>query len=318
MVAFDVEAWRGKRVLVTGGGGVLGSALSAALETLRPAALAVPRRADCDFLDGKATTAFFQDFQPDVVFHLAGKVSGVQGNISFGGEAFYENTLINLNVIEAARLAKASKVVAAGTAAIYSDAAKLPMSEADFWTDAPHGSEAPYGHAKRAMLAQLQAYKTQYGLDYAYMICTNLFGPNDRFDEVYGHVVPSLVARFARSVEDKASQIVIWGNGAPTRDFLFSADAAAAFIRAAEAGEGAYNTATGHVVSIRELVETLQKISGFEGEIVWDRDKPLGQLTRSYDVSRLTALGWAPHESLEEGLRKTCEWYAANRAAARA
>ena len=251
------------------------------------------------------------------MFHLAGKVSGVQGNISFGGEAFYENALINLNVIEAARLAGAQKVVAAGTAAIYSDAAKLPMSEADFWTDAPHGSEAPYGHAKRAMLAHLQAYKTQYGLDYAYMICTNLFGPNDRFDEVYGHVVPSLVARFARSVDDRAPQIVIWGNGVPTRDFLFSSDAAAAFIRAAEVGDGVYNTATGQVVSIRELVETLQRVSGYAGEVVWDADKPLGQLTRSYDVSRLETLGWTPKVSLEAGLRTTYDWYRTNRGSAR-
>lgn len=302
---------RAERVLVTGSGGVLGKAL---LDILRQRvdALYAPTRADFDLLDEAAVNAAWRDFAPTVVFHLAGRVTGVQGNISFGGQAFYENAKINLNVIEASRLAGARKIVAAGTTAIYSDLAPLPMSETDLWLGAPHGSEGPYGHAKRAMLAHLEAYKSQYGLDFGYLICTNLYGPGDRFDEVYGHVVPSLVSRFHRAKAENLPSITIWGDGTPTRDFLYAGDAAEAFIKVAETGSGAYNTATGASVPIRALVETLAEVSEYRGEVVWDITKPKGQLVRAYNVERLTALGWKAKISLAEGLRTTYDWYDAN------
>ena len=302
---------RAERVLVTGSGGVLGTALLAALRQ-KVGALYAPTRADFDLLDEAAVTAAWRHFAPTVVFHLAGRVTGVQGNISFGGQAFYDNAKINLNVIEASRLAGAKKIVAAGTTAIYSDLAPLPMREADLWLGAPHGSEGPYGHAKRAMLAHLEAYKGQYGLDFGYLICTNLYGPGDRFDEVYGHVVPSLVSRFHRAKAEALPSITIWGDGTPTRDFLYAGDAAAAFVKVAEQGSGAYNTATGHSVPIRTLVETLAQVSGYDGQVEWDVTKPKGQLVRAYDVERLTALGWRPGASLAEGLRETYGWYGAN------
>ncbi len=300
-----------ERVLVTGAGGVLGTALLSALDG-RVGALRAPTRADCDLLDEAAVEAVWRDFAPTVVFHLAGRVTGVQGNISFGGQAFYENAKINLNVVEVSRRVGARKVVAAGTTAIYSDLAPIPMREDDLWLGAPHGSEGPYGHAKRAMLAQLEAYKGQYGLDFGYLICTNLYGPGDRFDEVYGHVVPSLVSRFHRAKRENLPSITIWGDGTPTRDFLFAGDAAEAFIRVAERGSGAFNTATGKSVPIRTLVETLAEVSGYEGEIVWDVTKPKGQLVRGYDVSRITALDWEARVSLAEGLKRTYDWYGAN------
>ncbi|MFT4252443.1 MAG: GDP-L-fucose synthase [Caulobacter sp.] len=300
-----------ERVLVTGAGGVLGTALLSALDG-RAGALRAPTRADCDLLDEAAVEAVWRDFAPTVVFHLAGRVTGVQGNISFGGQAFYENAKINLNVVEVSRRVGARKVVAAGTTAIYSDLVPIPMREDDLWLGAPHGSEGPYGHAKRAMLAQLEAYKGQYGLDFGYLICTNLYGPGDRFDEVYGHVVPSLVSRFHRAKRENLPSITIWGDGTPTRDFLFAGDAAEAFIRVAERGTGAFNTATGKSVPIRTLVETLAEVSGYEGEIVWDVTKPKGQLVRGYDVSRITALDWEARVSLGEGLKRTYDWYGAN------
>jgi GDP-L-fucose synthase len=308
---------RNERILVTGSGGVLGTAVLKALRERSVNSILAPRRADCNFLDAAAVQRVWDDFRPSLVIHLAGWVAGVQGNLSFAGQAFYENTCININVIEASRKVGVRKIVAAGTAAIYSDDIPLPMREADVWRGAPHGSEAAYGHAKRAMLAQLEAYKVQYGLDFGYMISTNLYGENDRFDETYGHVVPSLIARFHKAVAQGHREIAIWGDGTPTRDFLFSDDAAHAFLTVAEKGQGAYNTATGSVVTIRDLVETLQRVSGFSGEVVWDTSKPKGQQTRSYDVSRLQSLGWSPKVGLEEGLARTVRWYDAYEATAR-
>ena len=302
---------RRERVLVTGAGGVLGLALVARLNE-QGVTLSAPRRAQCDLLDAGAVRAIFDDFKPTVVLHLAGWVAGVQGNLSFAGRAFYENTCINVNVIEASRLAGVRKIVAAGTTAVYSDEIALPMREADIWRGAPHGSEAAYAHSKRAMLAQLEAYRTQYGIDFGYMICTNLYGPGDRFDEKYGHVVPSLIARFQRAAELEQPEIVIWGDGTPTRDFLFSDDAARAFLTVAEQGQGAFNTATGSTVTIRELVEVLRSVSGYRGEVVWDVTKPKGQQARSYDNSRLLQLGWAPETGLADGIAQSFEWYQRN------
>jgi GDP-L-fucose synthase len=308
----SASIFKNDRILITGAGGVLGSALRRLTAEMEIEALLAPTRTDCDLMDAKSVTALFTDFRPTIVLHLAGRVSGVQGNITFAGAAFYENAMINLNVVEAARLAGCRKVVAAGTTAIYSDAAPLPMKESDLWLGPPHGSEGPYGHAKRAMFAHLEAYAQQYGLDFGYMICTNLYGPNDRFDEVYGHVVPSLISRFHNAVQTQAPSVTIWGDGSPTRDFLFADDAASAFLTVAAHGSGAYNTATGRSLPIRDLVEAVRTASGFQGEILWDTDKPKGQLRRAYDVTRLSDLGWAPKFDLNAGVKATYDWFAQN------
>ncbi|MBN8944224.1 MAG: NAD-dependent epimerase/dehydratase family protein [Rhizobiales bacterium] len=307
--------WSRERVLVTGAGGVLGTALVSELSGgagVAPDRLFALHRADCDLLDTVATKQLLRDINPSLVFHLAGQVSGIQGNISFAGEAYYKNALINLNVIEAARGSGARKVVAAGTAAIYPDGLAMPMKERDIRNGAPHGSEAAYASAKLGMLAQLEAYQKQYGMQFAYLICTNLFGPNDRFDEEYGHVVPSLISRFHRAVTSGAKSISIWGDGTPTRDFLYAGDAARAFVAAAERFEGAANAATGSSVPIRKLVETIADVSGFQGEIVWDSSKPNGQLVRSYSVERLFSIGWRPATTLREGVDMTYQWYSGN------
>lgn len=306
------QSYLSETIVVTGANGVLGSALVRELARAGAAKVVGLSRSSCDLLDTQATTALFADLKPTVVFHLAAWVAGVQGNALNAGRAFYENSLINLNVIEAARLAGVRKIVAAGTAAIYSDDIPLPMRESDLWQGKPHGSEQAYGNAKRAMLAQLEAYQLQYGLEFCYLICTNLYGERDRFDEKYGHVVPSLISRFDRSVRERADTIVIWGDGSPTRDFLYAGDAAAAFMLAAEHGSGCYNAATGRSITIRELVDTMAKVSGYSGEIVWDTTKLNGQLSRAYDVSRLRQLGWEPRTGLEEGLRKTAAWFREN------
>lgn len=306
------ESWvpdlKNERILVTGAGGVLGSSLLNLLQKHNVAHFA-PTRRDCNLLDAERTKQLWKEYEPTMVVHLAGWVAGVQGNLSFAGQAFFENSSINLNVIEASRLAFVRKLVVAGTTAIYSDQAPLPISEHHVWNGAPHGSEAAYGHAKRAMLAQLDAYYQQYGMKFGYMICTNLYGPNDRFDEKYGHVVPSLVARFHHAVQTRQPQITIWGDGTPTRDFLFSQDAANAFLTVAAQGQGTFNTATGKAITIRQLVEVLKETSGYEGDVVWDTTKPKGQQTRSYDVGKLQELNWKPHTELRDGIAMTLHWY---------
>jgi len=302
-----------KRVLVTGAGGVLGTALLSLLGKYDDLEIASPTRNDCDLLDQRAVESYFEAFQPDLIFHLAGKVFGVQGNLNFGGQSFYENSKMNLNVVEAARKVNTKKLVAAGTTAIYSDIAPLPMKEKDLWLGAPHGSEGPYGHAKRGMLAQLESYQTQYGLQFCYLILTNLYGPNDRFDEQFGHVVPSLVSRFSKARDENLSEVVCWGDGSPTRDFLFALDAARAFLFAAEKGTGPMNVATGNAVPIRELVNAISEQSGFQGKIAWDLTKPMGQKMRSYDVSKILALGWTPEYDIQTGVKATLDWFQANK-----
>lgn len=317
MSGFD---WAGERVLVTGAGGVLGAALLSTLAdipSLRKEATFSPRRADCNLLDGPSVTRLFSDIRPTLVFHLAGQVSGIQGNISFAGDAYYRNALINLNVIEAARLANVRKIVAAGTTAIYPDGLSLPMREEDIRRGAPHGSEAAYASAKLGMLSQLEAYNKQYGTTFSYLVCTNLYGPHDRFDEQYGHVVPSLISRFYDATRSGVPTITVWGDGTPTRDFLHATDAAQAFVRSAESLNGVANVATGLSRSIRELVQTIADTSGFGGRIEWDSSKPNGQLARSYSVERIFATGWRPKLSLRQGIEDTYRWFMNNHDAVR-
>ena len=203
-----------------------------------------------------------------------------------------------------------------GSAAVYSDLVALPMREEDVWHGAPHGSEAAYAHSKRAMLAHLEAARSQYGMDYAFLIATNMFGPHDRFDEHNGHVVPSLLSKFERAIRTGGA-VEIWGSGTPRRDLLFAADAARAIRLAGEQVTGAINLATGVTVSIAELVDVLVEVTGFRGPVLWDRSKPDGQMLRAYDTGRLQALGFAPAFGLHEALRQSFAWLQAHPAQAR-
>jgi GDP-L-fucose synthase len=202
-----------------------------------------------------------------------------------------------------------SKLVAMGSAAVYSDLVPLPMSETDLWLGPPHWSEFGYAHAKRAMLAQLDAYRDQYGMEYAFALSTNVYGPNDKFDEQYGHVIPSLVSKFYRAATTGEAPTV-WGTGTATRDFLYSRDAARGLRLMLEQATGPINLATGTSVPIRAAVETLQAVSGFAGTVNWDATKPDGQVVREYDTHKLTELGWSPMLSMTEGLTETYQWYA--------
>ncbi len=303
------------KALVTGGTGLVGTALVAALRAAGDEVVALGR-GDADLRDPAAADGVLARHRPEIVYHLASRVRGIMGNAGHQGDAFLDNVLINTNVIEAARKAGVRKVVAMGSAAIYADTVMLPMREDDAWAGPPHRSEAGYAHAKLAMLAMLEAYREQWGLDFAYCISTNLFGPHDRFDERHGHVIPSLISKFHRAMAT-GETVTVWGSGTPTRDFLHVGDAALALRQIGSAGSGAVNLASGQSVSIRAVAELIADIAGYRCEIVWDRSKPDGQMRRAYDVSRLRALGVVPGRALRDGLADTFAWFAAHAGDAR-
>ncbi|WP_029623662.1 NAD-dependent epimerase/dehydratase family protein [Sphingomonas sp. PAMC 26617] len=295
-----------QRVIVTGANGVIGRALVARLEQTGADVVTLGGRTDCNLEDPCSTNSFFEKAEPELVYHLAGAVFGVGGNTTFPGDAFRRNTLINTNVVEATRLAGAKKIVAMGSAAIYADGLPQPMQEVDALVGEPHGSEYAYAFSKRGMLVQLESYQRQYGLDYAYVISTNLYGPHDRFNSEYGHVIPSLLTKFERA-QREGGEVIVWGDGTPTRDFLYSKDAAKGLMLLMKKGDGRYNLASGVSCSIRQMADS---IAAFYPEVVhrYDVTKPLGQLSRSYEVKRLQSLGFTCEYTLEKGLAETVEW----------
>jgi GDP-L-fucose synthase len=296
-------------ILVTGASGVLGAALVARLAA-GDEPFTTLASADVDLRDREQALDAIADIKPRLIYHLAAKVHGIMGNTLFPAEMYADNVRINANVVEAAHINGAAKIVAAGTVAIYSSAAPMPVSEDSVWTGPPHASEWAYGAAKRGMLTHLEACERQFGLDYCYPIFTNLYGPCDRFDSAHGHVVPSLIAKF-HEASRTGGEISVWGRGEAQRDFIIGSDAAAALIALAEHGHGPVNVATGKTVKIRQLVEILQRVSGVD-RVVWDATKPDGQLMRDYNVDRLFATGFRPTVTLEQGLAETYAWYSAN------
>jgi GDP-L-fucose synthase len=296
-------------IVITGGEGVLGRALQRHLHSLGRDFVSLSRKV-VDLTDRDRCIAVISEIQPSIIFHLAAKVHGLGGNASFPAEIFEQNSRINLNVLEAARKSGSSKIVAVSTVAIYSSDVPKPTSEQSIWAGLPHHSEMAYGHAKRAMLAQLDAYEKQYGTKFCYPIMTNIYGPDDRFDPMYGHVIPSLVAKFHTAATTGAA-VKVWGTGKAERDFLHSNDAARALVILGDTFCGPINVASGGVTKIRTIVGILSKISGVTN-VCWDPSKPDGQLERSYDVSKLTELGFKTEVDLEAGLAETYNWYLQN------
>ena len=304
-----------QRVLVTGAGGVVGTALVAHLETLGQTVVALRSRKDCDlesFADARAVIRFVN---PTHVYHLAGAVFGLGGNLSFPGDAFRRNILINTHVVQACHDVGVEKIVAMGSAAMYTDGLAQPFREDDVLLGRPHGSEEAYGFAKRALLIQLESYHAQFGLNWAFAVATNMYGPNDRFDVQNGHVIPSLVSKFVRASET-GEPVEVWGDGSPSRDFLYAEDAARGLALMMKIGQGPFNLATGTSRRIADVVGALSNIFP-QVQVTWDSSKPLGQLQRSYEVSRLGALGFRAEWSLERGIHQTVAWFKANRTLAR-
>lgn len=301
-------------VLVTGAGGVLGTALVQALKAEGADFVAVASRRDCNLEDAAETNRLFEEHRPKQVYHLAGAVYGVGGNMAYPGDIFRRNTMINCNVVEAARAVGTTRFLGMGTVAMYADGLPMPLREDDVLSGQPHSSERFYAFAKRGLLMQLESYRLQYGMDYVMALSTNLYGPGDRFDPEYGHVIPSLVYKFVKS--RNGTPVSVWGDGSPTRDFLYSHDAAEGLLLLMKAGSGVYNLASGRSVTIRTLVETLASLVP-EAAYTWDVDKPLGQLRRAYDISRLTEAGFVARTELKDGLSATLNWYLDNMSLAR-
>ena len=312
----DLTKKAGLRVVVTGATGLLGTALVAQLRECGYGTVIPLSRSDGDLADQATATEVICAARPDIVYHLAGLVHGIMGNLRAQGDSYLQNLRINTNVVDAARLAGVTKLIAMGSTAVYSDQVPQPMREDDLWLGPPHASEAGYAHAKRAMLAQLAAYHDQFGLNYAFCIATNLFGPNDLFNEQTGHVIPSLISKFERS-QRTGEPVTIWGSGRARRDLMFAPDAARALQLAGEHFTGSINIATGITVSIAEVVDKLAQLTGVTRDIVWDRTKPDGQMLRDYDVSRLTDLGYRPSLGLDDALKVSFNWLRDNLAVAR-
>lgn len=304
------------RILVTGASGVLGVALVAELRSHGYRSVAAVSSQDYDLRRPAAASRLFHQARPEAVFHLAARVYGIGGNADHRAATFLDNIRINVNVLDAAHRWGVKKVVAMGSVAMYSDHVPLPMREEDVWLGPPHHSEAPYAHAKRAMLAQLEAYHEEVGLDFALPLATNLFGPNDRFNERTGHVVPSLISKIHRAVQSQGD-LHVWGTGSAQRDFLYSADAARALRLIGERYSGPINVASGETLTVRRLVEALVQIAGFSGTVLWDAAMPDGQRLRQYDTGKLRTIGFRPKYDLWAGLEATYAWYAQHHVGAR-
>ncbi len=302
------------RILITGGRGMVGKHL---YDHLTASGYVHVFITDVDLASPYYTLAAFSQIRPTYVFHMAAYVRGLAGNMKAQSYSFLRNTTINMNVIDACREREigVKKIVAMGTVAMYPGKESEHYIESDLWNGQPHASEFGYGNAKRHMLAQLECYKNDYGIDYVCAISTNLYGPHDRFDIEYGHVIPSLVRKFYEAKRD-GTPVNIWGDGSATRDFLYVKDAVRALVMMMESGEGAMNLATGDSYMISQAVEALGVHSKHD-IVEWDTTKPVGQRHRQYDVTKLRKLGFEPEYSLAHGLKETYEWYSNNEPAAR-
>jgi len=295
------------QALVTGGGGFLGSHLVARLEAAGHDVF-VARRRDYDLTRFDDTERMYADAQPEIVFHLAAEVGGIGANRDNPGRYWYANLMMGAHVLELSRIHEVPKTVIAGTVCAYPKFTPVPFREDDLWNGYPEETNAPYGVAKKAVLVGAQSYREQYGLDAIFLLPANLYGPRDNFDLDTSHVIPALIRKMA----DSSGEVVLWGDGSPTREFLFVDDCAEGMLLAAERYDGAdpVNLGTGVETSILELAKTIADLTGFEGEIVWDTSMPNGQPRRQLDASRADQLfGFRARTSLRDGLERTVAWY---------
>lgn len=303
-----------KTILVTGGGGFLGSNVCAALRAKWPEAeLRIPERPADDLRDMATCVRLVQGV--DTVVHLAAVVGGIGFNQAHPAELFYDNAVMGILLMEAARKAGVKKFVAVGTICAYPKFTPVPFSENDLWNGYPEETNAPYGLAKKMLLVQAQAYRAQYGFNAIYLLPVNLYGPGDDFDTSSSHVIPALIRKMVEATEKGAPSVDIWGTGTASREFCFVRDAAEAIALATERYDGGepVNIGSGTEITIKDLVGTIQNLCGFTGSLSWDASKPDGQPRRCLDVSRAKAFGFEAKTPFVEGLKETIEWYKKNR-----
>ena len=307
--------WSGKRVIVTGGTGFLGSHIVERLRALG-AEVCVPRSRDANLVSFENALRIMQGFRPQVVIHSAAYYGGIGFNQLYPGRIFYDNLVMGANVMEAARQCEAEKFIAIGTACSYPGYLEGELKEQDLWNGPPHESVINYGLTKKMMAVQAWAYKKQWGFNAIHLILTNLYGPRDTFHIDRAHVVSALIKKFVEAKQQKQKQVEVWGTGKPVREFLYVGDCADAIVRAAEIYDDTIplNIGCGKGTSIRELVNDVQRITGFDGQVRWNTSKPDGQMKKILDVSRMRSiLNWMPPTDLHQGLTKTVEWYVANK-----
>jgi GDP-L-fucose synthase len=307
----DVQ-WTQSRVTVTGGAGFLGRFVCEQLRQRGCRDIAVPRRRDYDLTQAGDVARMYDDFQPDVVIHLAAEVGGIGANREHPGRFFYANMAMGLHLVEEARRRGLRKFVHTGTVCAYPKFAPVPFREQDLWNGYPEETNAAYGVAKKAVFVMLDAYRQEYSLDSAVVLPVNLYGPGDNFDLRTSHVIPALIRKCEQARLDGATELACWGTGAATREFLYVEDAAAGILAAAEriSEPLPINLGTGREISIKALVELIARLCGYEGRIVWDATKPDGQPRRCLDTTRARErLGWTAKVDLEEGLARTIDWW---------
>jgi len=309
--------WSGKSVVVTGGAGFLGSFVVDRLRA-RGAEVFVPQHRDYDLVQIQAVRDLLADAKPEVIFHLAARVGGIGANQAHPGTFFYDNLMMGAQLMHEAWRGGVAKFIAIGTVCAYPKFAPIPFHEEDLWNGYPEETNAPYGLAKKMLLVQSQAYRQEYGYNAIFLLPVNLYGPRDNFDPDSSHVIPALIKKCLEARERGDHQVVVWGDGSPTREFLYVEDAAEGIVLAGERYNGPepVNLGSAFEISIKDLVTTIARQTGFEGDLVWDTSKPNGQPRRKLDVSRAeTAFGFKSHTTFEDGLRRTIEWYAAQQKA---
>ena len=304
--------WQGKQILITGGAGFLGSAIQEQLQVrgVTKDQLSIPRSRDLDLRSWENCKEAVRE--KDLVIHLAAKVGGIGFNQKYPAELFFDNAIMGIQIIEAARLAGVEKCVILGTVCAYPKFTPVPFREENLWNGYPEETNAPYGLAKKMLLVQSQAYRQQYGFNSIYLLPVNLYGPRDNFNPDSSHVIPALIKKFTEAVRDGEDVVEVWGTGSASREFLYVDDAARAIVLAAEKYNkpDPVNIGAGNEISIKKLVEIIAKYTDFKGKIHWDTSKPDGQPRRGLDVSRAEKeFGFKASTSFEDGLKRTIEWY---------
>ena len=306
--------WADRRVTVTGGSGFLGSFVVEQLKARGAQDIFVPRSTDYDLTTTDGVNHMLDDAQPDVLIHLAALAGGIGANRERPAEFFYKNLMMGVPLMHAAWEKGISKFVAVGSICSYPKFTPLPFKEENLWDGYPEETNAPYGLAKKMLLVQAQAYRDQYDYNAIYLMPVNLYGPRDNFDLQTSHVIPALIRKCIEAKARGDRQIVAWGDGSPTREFLYAPDAAEGIITAAEKYNGSepVNLGSGQEISIKNLLELIARLTGFEGEIVWDTTKPNGQPRRALDTQRAADyFGWRASTPFEQGLKETIAWYRA-------
>jgi len=307
-----VSFWNGKKVLLTGGAGFLGREVAGKLvkEGVIPEDIRIPRSKDTDLRRWENCQEAVKD--TDLVIHLAARVGGIGFNQNFPAQLFYDNAIMGIQLMEAARLEGVEKFVVVGTVCAYPKSTPVPFKEDDIWNGYPEETNAPYGLAKKMLLVQSQAYRQQYGFNSIYLLPVNLYGPGDNFDPESSHVIPALIRKFSDAVRTSRKTVEVWGTGAASREFLYVEDAARGIVMAAKMYDkiNPVNLGSGNEINIKDLAEMIARLTGFEGKIMWDTTKPDGQPRRCLDISRAKIeFGFEEGTGFEEGLQRTIAWY---------